>query len=72
MSPIYLTIEEVKGITGRVKASAQIRWLRQQGFTVLQRADGVPLISRAHFESKMGGLLGLSKSKEYEPNYGAI
>ena len=39
MSPINLTFEEIKEITGRCKPSAQIRWLQTMGFTVLRRAD---------------------------------
>lgn len=72
MSPINLTFEEIKEITGRCKPSAQIRWLQTMGFTVLRRADGKPLISRAHFEFKMGGTADRSKAQTYEPNFGAI
>ncbi len=72
MTPINLTPDEIKDVTGRCKPSAQIRWFQQMGFTVLRRADGKPLISRAHFEAKMGGLLGVSKARNYEPNFGAI
>ena len=72
MEPINLTAEEIQEITGRRMPSAQIRWFRKNGFTVLPRADGKPLISRAHFLSKMGGLVGLSKQKDYQPNLGAI
>lgn len=72
MSPIYLTFEEIKGITGYIKSSAQIRWLRMNGFTILLRADGKPLLSRAHFELKMGGLSNSSKQQDYQPNLGAI
>ena len=72
MSPINLTTQEIIDITGRSKPSAQIRWLQRLGFTVLQRADGKPLISRAHFEFKMGGTSDRSKAQTYEPNFGAI
>lgn len=72
MNLIYLTLDEIKGITGRIKSVAQIRWFRQNGFTVLQRADGMPLISRAHFEVKMGGFQAGSKSQNYQPNLGAL
>ena len=72
MLPIYLTIEELKEITGRVKASAQIRWLRSQGFTVLPRADGRPLVSRNHFEAMMGGQHYQSKAEVHEPDFSAL
>lgn len=54
--PIYLTDEELREITGRVKYSAQLRALRAMGFTVRVRPDGSPLVSRAHWEQVMGGL----------------
>lgn len=72
MKPINLTIEEIREVTGRVNASAQIRWLQQMGFTVLRRADGKPLISRAHFEAVMGSERSRAKTKKYEPNFGAL
>lgn len=72
MSPINLTLQEIRDITGRCKPSAQIRWLQSMGFTVLKRADGKPLISRAHFELKMGGSVERTKTQTYEPNFGAI
>lgn len=72
MLPIYLTIEELKEITGRVMASAQIRWLRSQGFTVLARADGRPLVSRNHFEAMMGGQHYQSKAQVHEPDFSTL
>lgn len=72
MLPINLTSDELKEITGRQKATAQLRWLRRNGFTALLRADGIPLVSRAHFEAKMGGYLPRSKPQNFEPNFGAI
>ena len=72
MLPIYLTIEELKEITGRVKASAQIKWFRSQGFTVLARADGRPLVSRNHFETMMGGQHYQSKELVHEPDFSTL
>lgn len=72
MLPIYLTIEELKEITGRVNATAQIKWLRSQGFTVLLRADGRPLVSRNHFEAMMGGQHYQSKAQVYEPDFSTL
>lgn len=72
MKPINLTPEELRSITGRVKPSAQIRWLLSMGFTVLPRADGQPLVSRAHFEARMGGTDAGSRPRTLEPNFGAL
>ncbi len=71
MLPINLTPVEVIAVTGRIKPSAQLRWFQQMGFVVLLRADGKPLVSRAHFEAKMGGAAG-SKPQTYTPNFGAL
>ncbi|MBL4821228.1 MAG: DUF4224 domain-containing protein [Gammaproteobacteria bacterium] len=72
MGSINLTKAELEEITGRSKPTAQVKWLRQNGFTVLVRADGMPLVSRAHFEAKMGGYLAGSKPREFKPNFGAL
>lgn len=73
MSSIHLTPEELRAVTGRARWSAQIRWLRANGFTVLQRADGMPLVSRAHFELVMGGVDGDGAARrEVEPDYDAL
>lgn len=72
MKPINLTREELRSITGRVKPAAQIRWLQRMGFVVLQRADGQPLVSRAHFEARMGGTDTRANTQTLEPNFGAL
>ncbi len=69
---ITLTYHELKAITGRVKASAQIKWLRRNGFTVLPRADGKPLVSRNHFETIMNGHIPISRSKHIEPDFSSL
>lgn len=72
VEPINLTKKELQEITGRLKPAAQLRWLRKNGFTALLRADGIPLVSRAHFEAKMGGYLPGTKPQSFEPNFGAL
>ena len=72
MGSINLTKAELAEITGRLKPTAQAKWFRKNGFTVLLRADGMPLVSRAHFEVKMGGYLAGSKPRDYKPNFGAL
>ena len=70
---IHLTSEELTAITGRVRWSAQLRWLRMNGFTVLRRADGMPLVSRAHFEAVMGGSdLPNGGKTDVEPDYDSL
>ena len=69
---IYLTTEELRGITGLRRASAQIRWLGRQGFRVLRKADGSPLVSRANFEATMGGMIPGSPGSDSEPDFDAL
>jgi uncharacterized protein DUF4224 len=72
MDSICLTKDEIIKITGRKSSSAQIRYLRSQGFTVIPRADGTPLISRTHFEVMMGGQHHLSKPQDYQPDFSSF
>ena len=66
---LCLTKEELQELTGLKRFAAQFRWLSQQGFIVRQRGDGMPIISRQHFESVMGGVLTSNKSKSQEPDF---
>jgi len=66
---LCLTKEELQELTGLKRFAAQFRWLSQQGFVVRQRGDGMPVISRQHFESVMGGVLTSSRSKSQEPDF---
>jgi len=66
---ICLTIDELREITGRVKHSAQVRWLRRHGFNFKLRADGMPLVSRSHFEAVMGGHGSPTKAPEHQPDF---
>lgn len=66
---LHLTYDELVSITGRTQYAAQLRWLRTNGFVAKARADGVPLVSRRHFESVMGGV---DSKASAEPDYGAL
>lgn len=72
MDSICLTKEEIIKITGRKKPSAQIKYLRSQGFTVVPRADGTPLVSRNHFEAMMGGMHYQSKPVDVQPDFSSF
>jgi len=72
MDTLSLNKIELIEITGREKPSAQIKWLRSKGFTVLLRADGSPLLSRTHFEAMMGGQHYQSKAKVHEPDFSTL
>lgn len=52
----HLTDTEIAEITDPlVSPAAQCRALRRMGFTVKQKPNGRPLVSRAHFEAVMAG-----------------
>jgi hypothetical protein len=68
---LHLTRDELRDITGLKRPDAQMRWLRENGFVALRRADGMPLVSRAHFEAMMGAGTG-RKSAERSPNFEAL
>jgi len=72
MISICLTNEEIIIITGRKKPSAQIKYLRSQGFTVIPRADGTPLVSRTHFEVMMSGGHYSSNPQNFEPDFSSF
>jgi len=69
MTGICLTIVELREITGRIKHSAQVRWLRRHGFNFKLRADGMPIVSRSHFEAVMGGHGSTTKAPDPQPDF---
>lgn len=55
MTP-HLTDAEINAICdGLSQPAAMIRYLRHAGFTVLEKPNGRPLVSRAHFDDVMAG-----------------
>jgi hypothetical protein len=66
---ICLSREELEQVTGLRKFSAQISWLRRNGFNVLRRADGMPLVARSHFEQMMGCTIPSKKNSTQEPDF---
>jgi hypothetical protein len=70
--PIHLTDSELEAITGRRRSSAQLRWLRANGFLCIRRGNGRPLVSRSHFEAVMGGISRAVKAPTPEPDFDAL
>ena len=50
---LFLTREELEELTGRKRASAQIRWLREHGYPVEESAAGRPVVLRAEVERRL-------------------
>lgn len=44
MSDVFLTVAQVRDLTGLTQPSAQIRWLRKNGVTHYVRVDGHPRV----------------------------
>lgn len=60
---MFLTSDEVADLTGRIRASAQIRWLDEHRFGYVIGADGRPKVLREVVLSR----LGLSQQPKKEP-----
>ena len=69
---IYLTAQELLGITGYKRNNCQERWLFENGIMYLKRRDGSLLVSRRHFEVMMGGLEGSDADRYFEPDYSSL
>lgn len=72
---IVLTADEIRAITGRQRHQAQAMALARMGITFLLRADGSPVVSRAHFEQHTGHLSSRNRPDSFtvtEPNWKAL
>jgi hypothetical protein len=62
---------DLKALTGYVRASAQIRWLRRHGWKFAVNALGDPVVAVAEFERHMvGGKKKIARSQE--PDFDGI
>jgi len=41
---MFLSLEELKQLTGYIRPTAQIRWLTERGYKYDVRADGAPVV----------------------------
>ena len=62
---MFLTADEVRDLTGKVRNQAQVAALRHMGIEHRVRPDGSVAVLRAHVESSLG-LLAHSKGHEQE------
>lgn len=51
---MFMTAEEVADLTGRTRASAQVRWLDEHQFGYVIGADGRPKVLRELVLSRLG------------------
>lgn len=68
---MFLTADELHELTGRVRWSAQIRWLRDNHWAFTVRADGRPVVTKQEVERQL--VTGGAKPRQGtdEPDFAA-
>ena len=66
---MFLYKDELKILSGLKRPSAQINWLRQNGFDFTIRADGAPVVSRMAVEKRLGGQTENKTQQSFDPNW---
>ena len=66
---MFLSSCEINRLTGYVRPSAQVRWLRRNGYRLTVNALGEPVVAAAEAARK---LVGGSSNVTQEPNFEAI
>jgi hypothetical protein len=69
MSTAALSDADIAALTGYVRASAQVRWLRCHGWRFSVNALGHPVIAMAEWSRKM---IGGSATEQQEPDWGKL
>lgn len=72
MTPLFLTTDELRDLTGRTRRDAQASALRYMGIEHKIRPDGSVAVLRAHVEKLMGGENTASAPKDKEPNWAML
>jgi hypothetical protein len=67
---MFLTSQEVQRLTGYFRPSAQIRWLRRNGWRFSVNGLKEPVVAVAESERKLVG--GEKTTKQHEPNFEAL
>lgn len=69
---MFLTVEEVRDLTGKVRNHSQVAALRHMGIEHRVRPDGSVAVLRAHVETSLGLLNQKRIIGAAEPNWSAI
>lgn len=70
---MFLTHAELAELTERKTKSAQIAWLKANGFRYVAGANGHPKVLREHVQVKLcGGVISTAAQSAPEPNWGAL
>lgn len=68
----FLTAAELQTLTGKERPSAQVRWLRLNGYPHDVGGDGKIKVLASFVESRLGGKLSVSTAKERGPDWEAM
>jgi hypothetical protein len=71
---MFMTDGEVTNLTGKKRRLARVTVLRTMGIQHIVRPDGMVLVSKAHVESILGGVIqaGSTNQKEVQPNWESL
>lgn len=69
---MFLTAAELAELTGYVRPSAQVRWLRARHWRFELNAAGHPRVARAYLEKRMVAREGAGAVESASPDFGAI
>jgi hypothetical protein len=67
---MFLTPQELQRLTGYARPSAQIRWLRRNGWRFTVSGLKEPIVAVAESERKL--VSGDGMTSHHEPNFGAL
>ena len=65
---MFLTDQEKKALTGYVRPSAQVRWLRRHGYKFTMNGLGEPVVAVAETNRHLVG----HRASRIEPNFEAL
>lgn len=68
---MFLTSEEIKQLTGKVRRPSQVSALKQMRVNFTLRPDGCPIVLKSHIERVLDGKPESNKKKE-EPDWDVI
>jgi hypothetical protein len=67
---MFLTPQELQRLTGYARSSAQIRWLRKNGWRFTVNGLKEPIVAVAKSERNL--VSGQGMTRHHEPNFGAL
>ena len=65
---MFLTATELKSLTGYIRPSAQVRWLRRNGYKFTINGLGEPVVAVAEANRHLVG----GRAARQEPNFEAL